>query len=280
MLNALIPFSRRILFSPGSTSRSPMYTSLRRLSRFSSPSHPKYSSLSSVARPVRNATGMPCTLPDPDVSGVLISACASTQITATSRFSLSRTARAVPPTVPIAMLWSPPSAALARVAVDLVGDAPRHGRHGLGVLHAPVGRVLAWGGHEVCVEVDCVVAVQAVAEFVAELGEEAGLDQGGGGGVDAWFALLGYRIVSQAGLFALEADGDNAQILRVAQELALDHACVLVLVLVVMAIGTCLGQTGLALLVVVVGAAVASGGAVLEGWSDHDDGNQKIEQED
>lgn len=42
---------------------------------------------------------------------------------------------------------------------------------------------------QVAVEVDRVVAVQGVAEFVAELGEEARGDEGRGGGVDAGFAL-------------------------------------------------------------------------------------------
>jgi hypothetical protein len=40
------------------------------------------------------------------------------------------------------------------------------------------------------------VAVEAVAQLVAELGKEAGLDQGGGGGVDAWLALLVWRRLS------------------------------------------------------------------------------------
>ena len=50
-------------------------------------------------------------------------------------------------------------------------------------------------GHEVAVEVDGFVAVEGVAELVAELGEEAGGDEGRGGGVDAGFAL-GERGVS------------------------------------------------------------------------------------
>lgn len=74
MLNALMPFSLSILFSPASTSRKPMYTSFRSDKRFDSSNQPKYSSLSSFASPVRKATGMPWMLPEPDVSGVLISA--------------------------------------------------------------------------------------------------------------------------------------------------------------------------------------------------------------
>lgn len=67
-------------------------------------------------------------------------------------------------------------AALRRVTVDLVCDAARYGGDGAGVLHAPVGRVVAGRRDEVGVEVDRVVAVELVAELVAELGEEAGLD--------------------------------------------------------------------------------------------------------
>lgn len=181
MLKALTRFSRRIFFSPASTSRRPMYTSLLRLSRFSSCSQPKYSSLSSVARPVRKATGMPWTFPLPLVSGVLMSACASTQMTAISRFSLSLMALAVPPMVPMA--WGIPTCqyrcspcslgpmhmhailifhytydgvvaaqrehqpALAGVLVGLVGDAAGDGADGLGVLHAAVGWVLALSRH-------------------------------------------------------------------------------------------------------------------------------------
>ena len=109
MLNALIPCSLKILFSPASTSLSPIYTTFLKLTRCSSPNHPKNSSLSSVAKPVKKLTGMPCTFPLSLVSGVLISACASTQISATSRPKRSLTALAVPATDPIAMEWSPPS---------------------------------------------------------------------------------------------------------------------------------------------------------------------------
>lgn len=109
MENALIPCSRRIFFSPLSTSRRPMYTIFLGLSRWCSFNHPNVSSRSSFASPVKNATGMPWMFPLSDVSGVLMSACASTQMTAISLSSRSRIALAVPETVPIAMEWSPPS---------------------------------------------------------------------------------------------------------------------------------------------------------------------------
>ena len=103
MLKALIPCSLKILFSPASTSLNPIYTTFLKLTRCSSPNHPKNSCFSSLANPVKKLTGIPCTFPLSLVSGVLISACASTQISATSLPSLSLTAFAVPATDPIAM---------------------------------------------------------------------------------------------------------------------------------------------------------------------------------
>ena len=82
-------------------------------------------------------------------------------------------------------------ATLAGMAVDLVGNTAGDGRDGLGVLHAAVWRVAASLGHQVCVEVDGVVAMQLVAQLIAELGQQAGLDQGGGSSVNAWLALGG-----------------------------------------------------------------------------------------
>ena len=54
-------------------------------------------------RPNRTATGMPWILPEGEVSGVLISPCASNQMTP-RLFLYFRT----PEIVPIAILWSPP----------------------------------------------------------------------------------------------------------------------------------------------------------------------------
>ncbi|KAL2291477.1 hypothetical protein FJTKL_12869 [Diaporthe vaccinii] len=236
MLNALMPFSLSILFSPASTSRRPIYTSFCSDRRFDSSSQPKYSSLSSFASPVRKATGMPWILPEPDVSGVLISAWASTQMTATSRLSLSRMAFAVPPTH---------EAALAGVAVDLVCNAAGDGGDGLGVLHAAVRRVVASLGHQVGVQVDGVVAMQLVAQLIAQL---------------VIWGLCAY-------LSTREANSYHTQVLWVGQELGLNHASVETLVVVVVAVG----DASLALL---VGAAVAvasrGGSAVFEGWRDHD----------
>lgn len=173
-------------------------------------------------------------------------------------------------------------ATLAGVAVDLVGNAARDGGHSLWVLHAAVGRVVARRGHQVGVKVDCVVAVQLVAQLVAQLGQQAGLDQGRGGGVDARLALDGELVLvevdkgrgreagkdaSKSYLSTRESHSYHTQVLRVRQELGLDHAGVEFLVVVVVAVG----DAGLALL---VGAAVAvasrDGSAVFEGWRDHD----------
>lgn len=103
-------------------------------------------------------------------------------------------------------------AALGGVGVDLLGDAAGDGRDGLGVLHAAVGAVGAGGGDHVRVQVDRVVAVEPVAELVAQLGQQARGDEGGGGGVDAGFALA-----------ATKADGDDAEVARVGEEAGLDH---------------------------------------------------------
>lgn len=53
----------------------------------------------------RNDKGIPCMFPDDDVSGVLMSACASTQTT-----TCSGSAKEWPKIEPMAMLWSPPRA--------------------------------------------------------------------------------------------------------------------------------------------------------------------------
>ena len=104
---------------------------------------------------------MPWMFPLSLVSGVLMSACASTQITAISRPSLSRIAFAVPEIVPMAMgvvaSEREHAAALLGVRVDLLGQLLRNGGHGEGVLHAAdvgIGR-----GHEVFVRVHRVVVL-------------------------------------------------------------------------------------------------------------------------
>ena len=98
MLNALMPFSRRIFRSPESMSRRPMYTNRSLLSgAFPLGSQVLNGSTSVPARPRRKETGQPCRLPEGVVSGVLMSACASIQIRAASGC-----ARSEPATVPSA----------------------------------------------------------------------------------------------------------------------------------------------------------------------------------
>lgn len=157
-------------------------------------------------------------------------------------------------------------AALGGVLVDLLGDAVRDGRDGLGVLHAAVGRVGALRGDQVRVQVDRVVAVEFVAQLVAQLRQQARLNERRGRGVDAWFALA-----------AAEADGDDAEVLGVGEEFGLNHGGVEALVVVVgLGVGTALeGDGGLAFLggrggaVGGSGVAVGGGGAVLEGGRSH-----------
>ncbi len=100
--------------------------------------------------------------------------------------------------------------ALLGLRMHLLCDLPGDRRHGARVLHAAVRRVL--GRDEVRVEVHGIVAVQVVAELVAQLGQQARLDEGGGRGVDAGLALA-----------AGEADGDDAEVFGVGEEFGLDH---------------------------------------------------------
>ena len=78
--------------------------------------------------------------------------------------------------------------AVLRVLVHLVGKLLGDGADGERVLHVAV--VWVGGGHEAGVIVHRVVVVEGVAQVLFQLGEEAGGYEGGGGGVDAWFALL------------------------------------------------------------------------------------------
>lgn len=77
--------------------------------------------------------------------------------------------------------------ALGGVSVDLGADLAGDGGDGEGVFHVAVGGV--GGGEEGAVGVHGGVVVEGVAEVGVELGEEAGGDEGCGGGVDAGFAL-------------------------------------------------------------------------------------------
>lgn len=73
---------------------------------------------------------MPWMLPLSLVSGVLMSACASTQMTAGSRLPpvRSRTPATVPEMLPIAMLWSPPSVSANRPAAACARTWPASAR--------------------------------------------------------------------------------------------------------------------------------------------------------
>lgn len=76
-VNALIPKALIAFFSPWSKSRSPMYTISSGFTH--GLIQPKLGSeFMFFARPKRNPRGIPCMFPEPVVSGVLMSACAST----------------------------------------------------------------------------------------------------------------------------------------------------------------------------------------------------------
>lgn len=78
-------------------------------------------------------------------------------------------------------------AAFAGVGVDLTAELLGHGGDGAGFLHVAVVRVGGWD--EVGVGMDFVVVEDVVFEVGAELVDEAGFDEGHGGGVGAGFAL-------------------------------------------------------------------------------------------
>ena len=84
IVNARTPSSRIARFSPSSTSRSPMKT---------------IRAGSTACAWSAKCTGIPWTFPDGEVNGVLMSPCASTQITPGAR----PRARATPAIVPIAI---------------------------------------------------------------------------------------------------------------------------------------------------------------------------------
>ena len=96
------------------------------------------------------------------------------------------------------------------VGVYLLAQLLRHRRDSARVLHATV--VWVGLGPQAAVVVDLVVAMEVVAEFVAQLVEETGRDESVGGGVDAGFALA-----------ATEADGDDAELGGSGEELGTDR---------------------------------------------------------
>lgn len=101
-------------------------------------------------------------------------------------------------------------AALARVLVCVRCDLAGHGGCVTGLLHAAVVRVRL--GHEVLELLDGLVAKELVAELVADLGQEAGLNEGGGTDVDAGL-----------GLATGETDGDDADFIGLGEEAAVDE---------------------------------------------------------
>ena len=96
------------------------------------------------------------------------------------------------------------------VRVYLLAQLLRHRRDSAGVFHAAV--VWVGLGPEAVVVVDFIVAVEVVAEFVAQLGQQARGDESVGGSVDARFALA-----------AAEADGDDAELGGSCEELGADR---------------------------------------------------------
>jgi hypothetical protein len=91
---------------------------------------------------------MPWMLPLSEVSGVLMSACASTQMTAISRPRRSLIALAVPLMVPIAA-ESEDEAAFLGVVVDLFAEGLGNGADGSRLQHVAVRRVGRW--HELVI---------------------------------------------------------------------------------------------------------------------------------
>lgn len=61
------------------------------------------------------------------------------------------------------------------MVVYLIGDFFCYGRDGVGVFYVVV--VGVFFGYKVGVEVDCVMVVEVVIEFVVDLGEEVGFDE-------------------------------------------------------------------------------------------------------
>ena len=103
MLNTVTPARRRCSRSPSSMLRTPTSTAC-------SPSTEGIGQASLLKRwssdsPSVTASGIPCTFPLGELTGVLMSEWASTQTTPPG----APWARANPPSVPIAIEWSPPS---------------------------------------------------------------------------------------------------------------------------------------------------------------------------
>lgn len=94
---------RMVRFSAASRSRKPMYTMSSGF-RHGLNQWNDGSLWASLASPRRNPSGIPCIFPLKDTSGVLISACASTQTTPVLGLAWH-----IAGSVPIGIQWSPPS---------------------------------------------------------------------------------------------------------------------------------------------------------------------------
>lgn len=81
-------------------------------------------------------------------------------------------------------------AALARLLVGLLGDGLVDDGDGLGVLHATVVGILSRDGEHL----DVRVTVQLVAELIADLVQQTGINQGLGALVDTSLGLLVARV--------------------------------------------------------------------------------------
>ena len=114
---ALIPSSRIRSRSRASTRAEADERDALRLDRRERPRVARRSARPS--RPIAAASGIPCTLPLGEDSGVFRSLCASIQSTPPSSAG-----RASPPSVPIATEWSPPSTSGTRVLLEREPDEP------------------------------------------------------------------------------------------------------------------------------------------------------------
>ena len=62
------------------------------------------------------------------------------------------------------------------------------------VLHVAI--VWVGRGDETGIVVDCIIVIQGVAQVLFQLCKKTGGYEGGGRGIHAWFALLGWRLAS------------------------------------------------------------------------------------
>lgn len=115
--------------------------------------------------------------------------------------------------------------AVLGVVVDLRAEALSHGADGARLLHVAVVWVLS--GDILLVVVDDVVVVDVVVKVLAQLGEQAGLDQSHRRGLDALLHLenrgFSMRVCTSVSavasyLSAIETDGHHTQLVGVGEE--------------------------------------------------------------